>query len=98
MKPVCYGIVVTGQAAKDDQLPDITLEVDVFVDGQFLETVKMPTHWRIRRLDVAWNYDLKEGPHTITLKAKNIPEGYWIETDDVLLYSTVEPGAHVHFH
>ncbi len=91
------GFVVTGQAARDDQLSDITLELDVFVDGQFLETVKMPTQNRTRRHDVAWNYDLKEGQHTITLKAKKIPKGYRIETDDVLLYSTVEPEAHVHF-
>lgn len=91
------GFVVTGQAAKGDQLPDIDLEVEVFADGQLLETVKMPTHRRIRRLEVAWNYDLTEGSHTITLKAKNIPEGYRIQTNDVLLYSTVEPEAHVHF-
>ena len=91
------GFVVTGQAARDNQLPEIILEVDVFVDGQLVETVKMPTNRRTRRLDVAWNYDLKEGPHTITLKAKNTPEGYRIQTNDVLLYSTVEPATHVHF-
>lgn len=91
------GFVVTGQAVKDNQMPDIALEVDVFVDGQLLETVKMPTDRRIRRLDVAWYYDLTEGPHTITLKAKNIPEGYRIQTNEVLLYSTVEPGSHVYF-
>jgi hypothetical protein len=91
------GFVVTGQAAKDNQMSDITLELDVFVDGQFLETVKIPTHWRIRRLDLAWHYDLPEGSHKITLRAKKIPDGYRIETDDVLLYSTVEPGIHVYF-
>ncbi|HKK68955.1 MAG TPA: ADP-ribosylglycohydrolase family protein, partial [Bacteroidales bacterium] len=91
------GFVVSGQAVRDDQLSDITLELDVFVDGQFLETVKMPTQNRTRRLDVAWNYDLKEGQHTVTLEAKNIPEGYRVKTNDVLLYSTVEPRAHVHF-
>lgn len=91
------GFVVTGQAAKDDQLPDITLEVDVFADGQLLETVKMPTQNRTRRLEVAWNYYLPEGAHTITLKARYISEGYWIETNDVLLYSTIKPESHTHF-
>jgi len=91
------GFVITGQAAKEDQLPDTTLEVDVFADGQLLETVKMPTNWRIRRLDVAWSCDLPEGAHTITLKARYIPEGYRIETNDVLLYSTIKPESHIHF-
>jgi hypothetical protein len=91
------GFVVTGQAAKDDQLSDITLELDVFADGQLLETVKMPTQNRTRRLEVAWNYDLPEGAHTITLKARYIPEGYRIGTNDVLLYSTIKPESHIHF-
>lgn len=91
------GFVVTGQAVKNNQLPHTALEVDVFADGKLLETVNMPTNRRIRRLDVAWHYDLPEGPHTITLKAKNIPEGYRIQTNDVLLYSTIEPEAQVHF-
>ena len=98
------GFVITGQAAKEDQLPDTTLEVDVFADGQLLETVKIPTQYRTRRLDVAWNYDLKEEPHTITLKAKYIPEGYRIEfsptgnrKNGVLIYSSVKPESHTHF-
>jgi hypothetical protein len=91
------GFVVTGEAVKAANLSDIVLEIDVIVDGKLLETVEMPTLWRIRRLDVVWHYDLPEGMHTVTLKAKNIPEGYRIQTDDVLLYSTVEPKAHVHF-
>ena len=97
------GFVITGYAAKDNQLPDITLEVDVFADGQLLETVKMPTLYRTRRLDVAWNYDLPEGEHTISLKTRLIPEGYRIEfsptgnrKNDALIYSTVKPEPHTH--
>ena len=66
------GFVITGQAVKEAPLPDITLEVDVIIDGQFLETVKMPTQWLIRRHDVAWNYDLLEGKHIVSLKTRNI--------------------------
>jgi hypothetical protein len=91
------GFVVRGYARKEAMLPDIMLEVEIFVDGQLLETVKMPTDDRTRRHEVAWNYDLKEGLHTITLKAKYIPEGYWIETNDALLYSTIKPESHIHF-
>lgn len=91
------GFVITGQAVKEAPLPDITLEVDVIIDGQFLETVKMPTQWLIRRHDVAWNYDLPEGKHTVSLKTRNVPKGYRINANDVIMYSTVNPGKQACF-
>lgn len=92
----------------DDQhaLAYLLFNADVFVDGQLLGTVKMPTEYRIRRLDVAWKYDLKEDPHTITLKAKYIPEGYRIDfspsptgnrKNDVLIYLSVKPESCTYF-
>lgn len=57
----------------------------------------MPTQWLVRRLEAAWNYDLSEGSHTISLKAQNIPEGYRIHVGDVVLYSTIDPGKRVYF-
>jgi hypothetical protein len=91
------GYVVTGRATKDNERPDIILELDVIADGQFIETVKMPTLSLIRRLEVAWKYDLPEGDHSITLKARNIPEGYNIEIGDLITYSTIDPGKRVYF-
>ncbi len=91
------GFVLGGRAAKDGNIPEKTLEVDVLADGQLLETVKMPTNGLIRRLEIAWSYDLPEGSHTITLKARNIPEGYRIEPGEVITYSKNNPGTHVYF-
>lgn len=91
------GFVITGQAVKEAPLPDMTLEIDVIIDGQFLETVKMPTQWLIRRHDVAWNYDLPEGKHTVSLKTRHISEGYRINASDVIIYSTVDPGKQAYF-
>jgi hypothetical protein len=51
----------------------------------------------VRRHDVAWKYDLPEGKHTITLKARNIPQGYRVDTGDLLVYSTDDPGTRVYF-
>lgn len=90
------GFVVTGGARKTGQLADITLEADVFVDGQLLETVKLPTESLVRRHDVAWKYDLPEGKHVILLKARHVPEGYHIYAEDAVLYSTSDPGSRGH--
>lgn len=89
------GFVLTGSALKGNDLPDLVLEADVFVDGELFETLKMPTQTLIRRNDIAWQYDLPGGKHTISLKARNIPEGYQIHAGDVLVYSTDDPGSRV---
>lgn len=91
------GFVVGGRAAKENQLPEAVLELDVFADGQLLETAKLPTQWLVRRHEVTWNYGLPEGKHIVTLKAKNIPKGYRIEVGDLLVYSTNDPGTRVYF-
>jgi hypothetical protein len=89
--------VVGGWAAKEGNLPEAVLELDVFAEGELLETVKLPTQSLVRRHDVAWKYDLPEGKHTITLKARNIPQGYRVDTGDLLVYSTDDPGTRVYF-
>jgi len=91
------GFVVTGRAAKENNVPDATLEFDVFVGENLIESVKMPTSFRDRRHEVTWKYDLPEGNHTVRLKAKKIPSGYRIETSDVLVYSTKEPAKRIYF-
>jgi len=90
------GFVITGSARKEQQLPDITLEADVYADGQLLETVKLPTQGRVRRHDVAWKYDLPEGSHVILLKLRHVPEGYHIYCGDAVLYSSEDPGSRRH--
>ncbi len=91
------GFVLGGRAVKDGHLPDTILEVDVFADGQLLETVKLPTKWLVRRHEITWDYDLPEGSHTIQLKARNIPEGYRVDTGDLIVYSTIQPESRVYF-
>jgi hypothetical protein len=91
------GFVLGGRASKENHLPDNLLEVDVLVDGKLIETVKLPTRSLIRRNEIAWNYELPEGRHTISIKAKNIPEGYWIDVGDLLVYSSEKPGPKVYF-
>lgn len=91
------GFVIRGRAVREGNMPDAVLEADIYVGDQILESVKLPTQSRIRRHDVAWNYDLPEGQHTITVKVRNVPEGYRIETTDVLVYSGKKPESQVYY-
>jgi hypothetical protein len=91
------GFALTGYAATTANKKDEVLEVDIYIDNNFIETVKMPTSSLIRRHDVAWNYDLPEGKHSIIVKTKNIPDGYFINIRDLIVYSDKNPGKHVYF-
>lgn len=90
------GFVLLGYAASGGNKDDI-LEFDLYIDREMIETIKMPTLSLIRRTDVAWNYDLSEGTHDVTLKAKYIPEGYSVNAGEVLMYSTQEPIIKTYF-
>jgi hypothetical protein len=86
------GFVIEGRAVKEDQQRDTSLLVDVYVDNELLGFVTLPTKSLVRKLEVAWKYDLTEGNHTIRLAAKDIPKGFEVRINDVLLYSTIDPG------
>jgi hypothetical protein len=91
------GFALTGYAATTANQKDEVLEADIYIDNNFIETVKMPTLSLIRRYDVAWNYDLPEGKHSIIVKTRNIPDGYFINIRDLIVYSDKNPGKHVYF-
>ena len=86
------GFVVTGNAQKlNRDLPEGVLEFEVYVDGQKVEQIKMPTIYTTRRHEVAWKYNLPEGKHQVKLKLLNPQEGYEVRADHLLVYSSVKP-------
>ncbi len=91
------GFVLGGRAMKNNNLPDVVLEIEVYINGNLYEVAKIPTDNRVRRHELTWNYDLKEGENNITLKAKEIPDGYRIETQDVIEYSKNKPGKLIYY-
>lgn len=91
------GFVLSGYAAVQNNQENEVLEADLYIDNNFIETLKMPTFSLIRKLEVAWNYDLPEGKHTIKLKAKNIPENHYIHLRDIIVYSEKNPGKQLSF-
>lgn len=89
--------VLTGYASFDGNQEDAILELELYINDTLVETIKMPTLSLIRRHDVAWNYDLNEGDHKITLKPKNIPDNYYINVREIITYSNNEPKPNVYF-
>ncbi len=86
------GFVVTGNAQKlSKDLPEGVLEFEVYIDGEKVEQVKMPTSFITRRHEVAWKYQLSEGRHQIKLKMLNPQDGYQLRVDNLLVYCSVKP-------
>lgn len=85
------GLVITGYAGKEAALPDVDLLLDVFVDNQLVERVKMPTGFQNRKHEVFWNYDLTEGTYEVKLVLIHIPKGYSIHVQEYITYSAVQP-------
>ncbi len=91
------GFVLTGYAGVTNNQADKILEADIYIDDNFMETIKMPTSSLIRKNEVAWNYDLSEGEHLIAVKPKNIPESCYIHIRDLIVYSGKDPGKNIYF-
>ena len=91
------GFVVTGYASAESGQGDVILECELFIDGNFVEIIKMPTSSLKRRHDIAWNYDLTEKSHNIILRTRNIPANYQINVRDLIIYSNNEPKSNVYY-
>ena len=65
--------------------------LQVYIDGKFDETVKMPMKNTSRRLEPAWKYQLIEGKHNVRLKWLNPNKDYEIRINDIMIYSEKQP-------
>ena len=82
------GFVLMGSAQKQSELEDADLQLEMSIDGGEVERFKMPTGFLKRRHDVAWKYELPEGKHIVKIMLKNPGEGYRININDLLVYSS----------
>lgn len=84
----CASIVINGVAKSENK--DYVAELEVCVDGQKKELVSMPVRYLLRRLDLYWDYDLKPGEHTFTIRWMNPVENATIEIPDAVLYKQIK--------
>ena len=83
-KAHCASIVVNGTVSCKDK--NYVAELEVIVDGKKKEKVLMPALYRLRRLDVYWDYDLKPGEHTFSIQWLNPREDATVKVPDAVLY------------
>ena len=79
----CAGVLFNGFVKGKS---NYVANLEMYVDGKLAETFAMPVSYRLRRLDIYWNFKLKPGNHTFELRWLNPVEGASIDVTDVVLY------------
>lgn len=88
------GFVTTGGVRKNDE-EDKTIDVDVWIDGQLVESVTLSSEWINRRESMFWKYQLPKGHHKVEIKVKNPDKNIEIEINDMIVYDD-KPVKHQH--
>ena len=83
------GFVLTGGPSKMDGSGSdpYVHRIEVGLDGRAPVVVAMPVAERVRRLEVAWEYGLANGPHILKLKLLDPRAGEHIRIDDLITYA-----------
>lgn len=61
-------------------------KVELRLDDREPVVIPMPVDDLVRRLEVAWGYQLEKGRHTIKLGLLNPRPGEFIRIDDLIVY------------
>lgn len=83
----CAAMVINGSVTCADK--EYVAKVEITVDGT-TEIAEMPAQYRLRRLDIYWNFELKPGRHKVSVRWLNPIEGASISMPDVVLYEKIQ--------
>lgn len=87
------GFALAGEVGKNNRdLPDIDIEAEMYIDGNKVETAKLPTNYTTRRYDLFWKYSLENKKHTVTIKILNLKDGYEVNPYSYIVYQD-KPGV-----
>lgn len=83
----CTGAAFAGYVSSNDA--GYVAEVEMYVDGQLVETAKLPALYRTRRVDLFWIYGLDKTEHTFSFKWMNPAENTTVRFTDVIVYDNL---------
>jgi hypothetical protein len=86
------GFILTGQpnlTGYGKNTDPYVFELEMSIDHGPAELIKMPVNYLVRRLEVAWKYDLAPGDHTLTLKILNPKTEGSIRLGDLITYRKI---------
>jgi len=84
------GFAIRGDLAKWMSESTFVLNATLYIDGKMVETIKLPASFTTRRYDVAWNYSLPKGKHSVKCRVLNGTNEHSIKNVQVIIYSDHE--------
>jgi hypothetical protein len=79
------GFALAGGASKTGE-EDHIFEVEMYIDGELVETAKLPTAFRDRRFYPFYNYQLPKGSHEVRFKVLNPTEDAKLQLQFAVTY------------
>lgn len=87
------GFVLTGGLQKSDSRDsgEQVIQVEMTVDDGEKELFSMSSLQKNRRLEVAWKYQLTDGPHRVKITIPEPVSGIQLNVGEMVVYSSVKP-------
>jgi len=84
------GFVIRGDVAKWESNSPTVIIADLIIDGNKTETIQLPVSYTRRRHELAWNYSLQPGKHSVQLRFQSPVDEKTLGWAQVIVY-TDEP-------
>ena len=81
------GFVLTGENSSWGNTDTTSLNMEIMLDGQLLETIDLPVAFKTRRHELAWKYQLPQGKHQLKLSIVQPNQKYECRLNDLIIYS-----------
>ena len=82
------GFVVKGETVNwSDISTTFIYNSELYIDGNLVESPKLPAAREARRYDLCWKYDLPKGKHSVKFKILNPVAGQNFSVRDIIIYS-----------
>ena len=81
------GFILRGEARKKKkELPDYIFIADLYIDGEKIETAKLPTSFTTRRHELFWRYSLPNKKHSVHITVQNPNDNYELNSWEFIYY------------
>ena len=81
------GFVIKGDASQWDSKSAYVFDTELYLDGNLIESPKLPVNFTTRRYDLAWKYQLPKGKHTVKMKILNPSKENQVRSSEAIIYS-----------
>ena len=79
------GFVLNGEVEQTGE-EEHTFVADMYVDGELVETSKLPSNFTTRKQPPFWRYQLKRGKHVVRIKVHNPSEKATLAIYSMIIY------------